>query len=161
MASSMPWCPRRSPAGIENGIDVLGQLQHLVVIGIGDAHAGADQLQDVEHLEGPVALMRAQLAVIDVIDRDQRVDAGVARRLKFRKLQLLFVLGQRPQCVAHQADRRLPEIDELDSRNGAKQFQGGLDHAGNARMPVQRDPHGQRPPQHRAQGSRCVRRESA
>src|SRR5262249_49981465 len=49
-------------------IDILEKLQPLVMVRIGDAHAGADHFKHIDDLEWPIALMGAQLAVIDVID---------------------------------------------------------------------------------------------
>jgi GGDEF domain-containing protein len=80
-------------AGIRNDeIDVLKKLQPLIVIRVAEAHAGANHFQEVENLKRPVALMGAQLAMIHVIDGDQRVDAGIARRLEFLELKLFLVL---------------------------------------------------------------------
>ena len=90
-------------------------------------------------LERPVALMRAQFAVVGMIDRDQRVDAGRLRRFQFGQMQPAFVLRQRVEEVAHQPDRRLVEIDDLDARHHAQQLGAGLDHALDAGMLVQRD----------------------
>ena len=51
-------------------------------------HAGADDLQHIHDLERPVALVRAQLAMVGMVDRDQRVDAGVARGFELLAMQL-------------------------------------------------------------------------
>ncbi len=50
--------------------DILEELQPLVLVLIGNAHAGADHLKYIEDLERPIALMGAQLAVIDVVYGD-------------------------------------------------------------------------------------------
>src|SRR5580704_779223 len=57
-----------------DGVGVLHDLQTLEMVRVADAHAGADDLQHVHDPERPVALVRAQLAMIRVIDRDDGVD---------------------------------------------------------------------------------------
>src|SRR5947209_18691198 len=47
-----------------DGVGVLHDLEPLVMVGLGDAHALADDLQHVDDAERPVALVRAQLAMI-------------------------------------------------------------------------------------------------
>ena len=66
----------RSLAIGEDGVGVLHDFEALEVIVVVQAHAGADDLVHVHDAERPVALVRAQCAVIGMIDRDQRVDAG-------------------------------------------------------------------------------------
>ena len=61
--------------------------------------------------------MGAQLAVIRVIDRDDRINAGVARGLKLGKLQLALVGRQRTKTDALQACGRYSEIDQLHARH--------------------------------------------
>ena len=91
--------------------------------------------------ERPVALMGAQFAVIHMIDRDQRIDAGVAGRLELPELQLALVVGQGPQRVAHQPDRGQAEVDEFDARDRVEQAEGGFHHARDAGMAMESDPH--------------------
>ena len=50
------------------------------------AHAGADDVENIDDTERPVALVRAQLAMVDVIDRDQGINAGGLRRFQFGQL---------------------------------------------------------------------------
>ena len=57
-------------------VDVLQHLEALEVIVAVKPHAGADDLEQVHDPERVVAFMRAQLAMVGVIDRDQRIDAG-------------------------------------------------------------------------------------
>ena len=97
--------------------------------------------ENVDDAERPVALMRAEFAMFGMIDRDERVDAGVARGLKFVELQLALEVGQHAEVDALQADRRLFQIDELDAGNCAAGFRPRLHDAGDAGMPVQGDPH--------------------
>ena len=91
--------------------------------------------------ERPVALMGAELAMVGMIDRDQRIDAGVPRRLELLQLELALVVRQGPQRIAHQPDGRQPEVHHLDAGHGGEQPERRLDHAGNAGMAVQGDAH--------------------
>lgn len=69
-------------------IGILGDLQLLVAVMAMKPHALAEHFQDVDDAEGLVALMRAQLTVIGMVDRDQCVDAGTVSCLELRALQL-------------------------------------------------------------------------
>src|SRR5690348_16781958 len=85
--------------------------------------------------------MRAQLAVIGMIDRDQRIDTGIARRLQLPELQFALEFRQHAEVHALQTHRRLVQVDEFDTGNALQDCGGGLDDAGYAGMLVQRDPH--------------------
>jgi len=65
----------------QDGVDALLELEPLVVVLVPQPHAGADDLQHVDDDERPVALMGAELAMVGVVNRDQRVDFRVARGL--------------------------------------------------------------------------------
>ena len=100
----------------DDHVGVLHDLQLLEAVGLVQPHAVADNLQNIDDMERPVALVGAQFAVIGVIDRHQRVDAGVARRLEFRQLQLPLVGRQRAETDALQSDSRYLEIDQFHAR---------------------------------------------
>ena len=72
----------------DDRIDILLDLEILVMILLAEAHAFADDLENVDDLERPVAFVRAQLAVIGMIDRHQRVDPSGARGFELLQLQL-------------------------------------------------------------------------
>src|SRR5262249_16003581 len=91
--------------------------------------------------ERPLALMRAELAMIGVIDRDQRVDAGFLRSLQLQALQLALVLRQRYHAGALQPNRGLVEVDDLDAGHRLQQLEHGFADAGDAGMAMQRDGH--------------------
>jgi len=55
---------------------VLQHLEPLEAIVVVKPHAVADDFQHIHDAERIVALVRAQLAVVGMVDRDQRVDAG-------------------------------------------------------------------------------------
>ena len=125
----------------QDQIGILGDLELFVAIMLGEPHAGADDFQDIEDLERPIALVCAELAVIRMIDRDQRIDPGRARRLKLGKLQLALVLGQHGEVDALQAHGRLVQVDEIDAGDCAQDVGCSLHHAGHTGMLVQREPH--------------------
>ena len=79
--------------------------------------------------------------MIGMIDRDQRIDTCIARRLQLPELQFALEFRQRADIHALQTDRRLVQVDELDAGNGLQDFGGSFDDAGHAGMLVQRDPH--------------------
>ena len=78
-------------------------------------HTGADDFQKIDDAERPIALVRAQFAMIGMIDRDQRIDAGCFGRQKLLLLQGAAVLRQCAQVVSLQPDRRLPQVDDFDA----------------------------------------------
>ena len=59
--------------------------------------------------------------------------------------------------VAHQSDRGLLEVDQLDARHRPQNVLGGLDHALDPGMAVQRDAHVDAPAQKRPQPGRGCR----
>ena len=85
--------------------------------------------------------MRAQFAMIRVINRDQRIDAGGRRGLQFLFLQLPAIGRQHPDAVGLQPDCRLVQIDNLDAGHGAQYVLRRLDDAGDPGMTMQRNPH--------------------
>ena len=70
----------------KDGVGVLHQLQPLEAVFVVQAHAQADDLVQIENLERKVALVGAELAVVGVVERDQRVDMG-----RFGGLELGFL----------------------------------------------------------------------
>ena len=78
--------------------------------------------------------MRAQFAMIGMIDRDQRIDARRGCSLQFLLLQLSAIGRQHADAVGLQANRRLPQIDDFDSGNAAQNVLRRLDDAGNPGM---------------------------
>ena len=125
----------------QDGVGVLHHLQPLEAVVVVQPHAEADDLVHVHDAERPVALVRAQFAVIGMIDRDQRVDARRGRRRKLVLLQFAAVGRQHADAVGLQGDRRLDADRPARCRHGAQNVLGRLDHPGNAGMSMQRDPH--------------------
>ena len=72
----------------QDRVDILLDLEPFVLVVVLEAHAGANDFKGVENLERPVALVGTKLAVIGVIDRDQRIDTGRPRRFELAQLQL-------------------------------------------------------------------------
>ena len=64
----------------QDRIDVLHQLQALEQIGPGQTHALANEFEEIDHFERPVALMAAQFAMAGVVDAGERGDAGLLPR---------------------------------------------------------------------------------
>jgi hypothetical protein len=122
-------------------VDVLQHLEALEVIVAVKPHARADDLEQVHDPERIVALMCAQLAMVGVIDRDQRIDAGALGGIELVLLQFPSIRRQRTEIVAHHADRGLLEVDQFDARHGMEDVLGGLDHALEPGMAVQGDAH--------------------
>ena len=92
------------------GNDLIGILHNLELfkaVILVQPHTLADDFEDVDDTEWPVALVRAQLAMIGMIDRDECVDACVARGVKLVELQLALEDGKHTEINALQADRRL------------------------------------------------------
>ena len=122
-------------------LDVLQQLQPLEMVVVVNPHAFADDLQHIHDAEWIITLVRAQLAVVGMIDRDQRVDTGAFGGIELVSLQLAPIGGKRAEIIAHQSDRRLVQIDQLHPRHGAQDVLGGFDHALDTGVPVQGDAH--------------------
>jgi len=76
-------------------VDVLHHLEPLVAIVAAKPHALADDLQHIHDAELIVALMGAQVAVIEMIDRQQRINAGGLCGVKFVAVEFALVGGQR------------------------------------------------------------------
>src|SRR5262249_9313728 len=77
--------PRDEIAAIgEDRVGVLHELEPLVLILAVEPHARTDDLEQVDDPERPVALVRAELAVIGMIDRHERVDLRVASGFELR-----------------------------------------------------------------------------
>ncbi len=64
----------------EDQVGVLHQLQPLEGVFVVQPHAQADHFVQIQNLERKVALVGAELAVVGVVERDQRVDVGLPRR---------------------------------------------------------------------------------
>lgn len=96
-----------------DGVGVLHDLEPLEVVGVMQPHASADDLQDIDDAERPVALMRAKLAVIDVIDHGQRIDAGCSRSFQLGEMERPLVVRKGIERIAHQADGRLAEARRI------------------------------------------------
>ena len=79
----------------EDGVGVLHQLQPLEAVFVVQAHAQADDLVQIENLERKVALVGAELAVVGVVERDQRVDMGRLGGLELGFLQRAAMGRQR------------------------------------------------------------------
>ena len=58
------------PAIGQDGVGVLQHLQPFEMIVMVQPHAGADDFQKIHDAEWPIALVRAQFAMIGMIDRD-------------------------------------------------------------------------------------------
>ena len=103
-------------------------------------HALAYQLHEIDHLEGPIALVGAELAVAGVVDPGQRVDPGLFRRGELFGVHVALVVGQHRERVAHIAHAGLREVDEFEPGDRPEDRLGGLGDAGDARVFVQPDP---------------------
>jgi len=99
----------------------------------------------------PVAFVRAELAMIGMIDRNQGIDALVACCLELVELQLALECGKHADTGALQADCWLLQVDEFNARNCPQDFNGGFHDAGYAGMAVQCDAHFDPSPQVRLQ----------
>ena len=76
--------------------------------------------------------MRAQLAVVTVVDGDEGIDTGLAGRVELGQLQFALIGRQRPEAEALQSDRGLAEIDQLDSGHAFQETFRSFHHAGDA-----------------------------
>ena len=81
-------------------IGILHDLELFEAVVLVQSHTLAYDFEDVDDAERPVALVRAQLAMIGMIDRDESVDACVARGLKFIELQLALEGGKHAEIDA-------------------------------------------------------------
>src|SRR5215207_7289641 len=122
-------------------VSILYNLELLVTILLMEPHTLADHFEHVNYMEWPVAFVSAQFAMIGMIDRNQCIDARVARRLEFVKLQLAFERGKHADIDALQADCRLLQVDEFNAGDCPQDFSSGFHDACYAGMSVQRDPH--------------------
>ena len=75
-------------------VGILHELEVLVSIVPLQPHAFADDFEEVDNAKRPVTLMCAQLAMIGMIDCNQRVNARVARRFKLIELKLALERGK-------------------------------------------------------------------
>ena len=85
-------------------------------------HTLADDFENIDDPKWPIAFMRAQFAMIGMIDSDQRVHVRIRRRLKFVPLQLALERRKNPDIDTLQADRRLPQIDEFDAGDRMQEY---------------------------------------
>ena len=122
-------------------VGILHNFKLLVAIVPMQPHAFANDFKDIQDLEWPIALMRAQFAMIGMINGNQRVDTRFAGRLEFPKLQLALERGKYSDIDALQAHRRLFQVDKFNAGDDPQNFNGGFDDACHAGMFVQRDPH--------------------
>ena len=76
--------------------------------------------------------MRAQFAMIGMIDSDESVDARFGRRLKLVELQLALEGGKHTEIDALQSDRLLLQVDDFHARDRAQDVRGRFHDAGNA-----------------------------
>jgi len=104
-------------------------------------HTFANHFKDIYDAEWPVALVRAQFAMIGMMYRNQCINACIARCLKFQKLQFALKLWEYANIHALQPYRRLVQIDKFDTGDHRQDFGGGFHDVGHAGMFVQRDPH--------------------
>ena len=81
---------------------VLQHLEPLEAIVVVKPHAVADDFQHVHNAERIVALVRAQLAMVGMVDRDQRVDAGALGGVELVFLQLATIGRKRAEIVAQE-----------------------------------------------------------
>ena len=94
-------------------LSILRDLQVLVMVLVTETHALADEFQDIHDAERPVALVRAEFALIGMIDRRQRIDAGITGGFELLELKLALVGGKHRQIEGLVADaltreRRVP-----------------------------------------------------
>ena len=132
-------------------INVLQHLEPLEMVFVVEPHAFAHDLQNVHDPKRIIALVRAQLAVVGVVHGDQRVYLRLLGGVKLVLLQLAAIRRQRAEIVAHQPDRRLAEIDQLDPGDRAQDVFGRLDHTPDARVSMQGHTHLDSLPQVRSQ----------
>ena len=59
-------------------VGILRDLELLVAVVLMQPHALADDFEDIDDTEWPVALVRAKLAMIRMINRNQRIDTRIA-----------------------------------------------------------------------------------
>ena len=115
-------------------MNVLQHLEPLEMVFVVEPHAFAHDLQNVHDPKRIIALVRAQLAVIGVVHSDQRVYLRHLGGVKLVLLQLAAISRQRSEIVAHQTDRRLAEMDQLDPGDRAQDVFRRLDHTPDARV---------------------------
>src|SRR6185437_10836018 len=70
-------------------------------------HTFANRFKDIYDAKRPVALVRAQFAMIGMMYRNQGINACIVRRLKFPKLQFALELWEYANLHALQPHRRL------------------------------------------------------
>src|SRR5262245_9462603 len=99
----------------DNLIGILHDLQLLVAIVPMQSHALADHFKDIEDAERPISLMRAQFAMIGMVNRNQGIDARVAGRFELTELQFSFESRENSYVDALQAYRQLLEVDQFDT----------------------------------------------
>src|SRR5678809_1388013 len=74
-----------------------------------------------------------------VIDPDEVVDSGSARRIELAGVKLALIGGYWCKRVAHIADPRLLEVDQFNSWNCCENLDGTFGYAGYTGMLVQRN----------------------
>src|SRR5262249_30807653 len=88
-------------------IGILHDLELFEAVILVQPHALADDFEDVADTNRSIALVRGHLEMIRMIDREECVDARVARGMKLVELQFAFEGGKHAEIDALQADRRL------------------------------------------------------
>jgi hypothetical protein len=113
---------RNEVRGIHHdGVGILHHLEMLVAVVLPEPHGVSDNLEHVDDAERPVAFVRAQFAVIGVINCDKGIDARRSCGFKLFELNLAFICGQRRARGALEPYGWHIEFNDLDAWNGAQQ----------------------------------------
>ena len=115
-------------------VGILHDFDLLVAIVPMQPHAFADHFKDIYDAERPIALVRAQFAMIGMINRNQRINTRIARHLKFSQLQFALEFWKYTNIHALQTHCRLIQIDDFNTGDHLQDFSGGFHNAGYARM---------------------------
>ena len=75
----------------DDRVGILHDLQPLEMIVVVQAHAGTDDVEDVDDAERPVALVCAKFAMINMVDSNQGINARGGRNLKLGKLKSALI----------------------------------------------------------------------
>ena len=142
-------------------IGVLHDLEFLVPVVAMQPHAFTDHLENVDDAERPVPLMRAKVAMIGMVNRNQRIDTGIARRLELPQLQFALELGQHADIRRSAGPPPAASDRPARHRGSLQDFGGGFHDTGDAGMPVQRNAHVDAAPDVRLQFGAAARQEIA
>jgi hypothetical protein len=91
----------------DDSVGILHHFEMLVLILAMYSHAFADDIQEVDNTEWPVAFVGAKLAMIGVVNRSQSIDIRRARRFQLIELQLPLVGRKQSEIDTLQPDGRL------------------------------------------------------